>query len=69
MAYNFPDSPSYNTTFGAYKWDGEKWILAAGGIGMPNPPSSPRTAIISPAWTGLGASIFYDSGAGVTRII
>ena len=69
MAYNFPDSPSYGQSFQDYRWDGEKWILLYGGIGMPNPPTTPRTATLSPLWAGVGGSIFYDSGAGKTTLV
>jgi hypothetical protein len=36
MAFNFPNSPTYNQVFEAYSWDGEKWILAVGGVPVTN---------------------------------
>jgi hypothetical protein len=69
MAYNFPDAPPFNQVYQDYKWDGQKWILAYGGTGMPNPPSSALYWVGGPSRAGIGAAVFYDDGLNTTWIV
>jgi len=68
MAYNFPDSPTYNEVFGVYKWDGEKWILAAGGVGDDSLiPFKWNSADISSGMTLAQSDITVEHMSGTTE--
>jgi len=38
MSFDFPNAPTVGQAFGNYQWDGEKWVLPAGGSGVPPAP-------------------------------
>jgi hypothetical protein len=63
MAYDFPNSPAFNDTYGRYKWDGEKWILIVGGRAAPVP------SYANPGGTGnRTSSITVTSSSGMIAV-
>jgi len=70
MAYNYPDSPTLNQVFLDYKWDGEKWILAVGGIPVTSalPPPLDGLTGVTGAWSQSRKLLTAYGGAFSTDI-
>jgi hypothetical protein len=64
MAFDFPASPTVDQVFGSYKWDGEKWVSAAGA-------GSGGASVLVSATPPAGApdnALWWESDTGLTFI-